>query len=113
MVTCAALVVSTRARQELGGAGLKPITAAPDPHVARIPTSLLEGLGRFLFGATASTRRDSTIRQVRLQVASEQHGCPVRSMAEAEGFEPPMPFDMPVFKTGAFSRSATPPSGGV
>ena len=34
-------------------------------------------------------------------------------MAEAEGFEPPMPFDMPVFKTGAFSRSATPPSGGV
>ena len=37
-------------------------------------------------------------------------GC---EMAEAEGFEPPMPFDMPVFKTGAFSRSATPPSGGV
>lgn len=30
-------------------------------------------------------------------------------MAEAEGFEPPVPCDTSVFKTGAFSRSATPP----
>ena len=113
MVPCAALVVSTTARQELGGAGLRPITAAPDPDVARTSAILLEGVRRSRFGVTASTRCDSTMRQVRLQVASEPHGCPVRSMAEAEGFEPPMPFDMPVFKTGAFSRSATPPSGGV
>jgi hypothetical protein len=30
-------------------------------------------------------------------------------MAEAEGFEPPVPCDTSVFKTGALSRSATPP----
>ena len=30
-------------------------------------------------------------------------------MAEGEGFEPTIPFSMPVFKTGALSRSATPP----
>ena len=30
-------------------------------------------------------------------------------MAEGQGFEPWMPLDMPVFKTGAFNRSATPP----
>ena len=33
-------------------------------------------------------------------------------MAEGQGFEPWMPFDTPVFKTGAFNRSATPPAGG-
>ena len=32
-------------------------------------------------------------------------------MAEAEGFEPPVPCGTSVFKTGAFSRSATPPHG--
>ncbi len=31
-------------------------------------------------------------------------------MAEGQGFEPWMPLDMPVFKTGAFNHSATPPS---
>ena len=30
-------------------------------------------------------------------------------MAEGEGFEPPIPCGIPVFKTGAFNRSATPP----
>ena len=29
--------------------------------------------------------------------------------AEGEGFEPSNPFGLPVFKTGAFNRSATPP----
>ena len=33
-------------------------------------------------------------------------------VAEGEGFEPPLPFDKPVFKTGAFSRSANPPRVG-
>jgi hypothetical protein len=28
------------------------------------------------------------------------------------GFEPTIPFGMPVFKTGAFNRSATPPYHG-
>jgi hypothetical protein len=32
-----------------------------------------------------------------------------RGMAEGEGFEPPIPAGIPVFKTGAFDRSATPP----
>lgn len=27
-------------------------------------------------------------------------------MAEGEGFEPPVPFSTPVFKTGAFDHSA-------
>ena len=31
-------------------------------------------------------------------------------MAEGEGFEPPIPCRIPVFKTGAFNRSATPPA---
>jgi hypothetical protein len=31
-----------------------------------------------------------------------------RKKAEEEGFEPPIPFSMPVFKTGAISHSATP-----
>ena len=30
-------------------------------------------------------------------------------MAEGQGFEPWVPLDTPVFKTGAFDRSATPP----
>ena len=30
-------------------------------------------------------------------------------VAEGEGFEPPIPCGIPVFKTGAFNRSATPP----
>ncbi len=29
--------------------------------------------------------------------------------AEAGGFEPPIPYGMPVFETGAFNHSATPP----
>ena len=32
------------------------------------------------------------------------------SLAEEEGFEPPVPFGTPVFKTGAINRSATPPA---
>ena len=32
-------------------------------------------------------------------------------MAEGVGFEPTLPFGKPVFKTGALSRSATPPAG--
>ena len=31
------------------------------------------------------------------------------SMAEGTGFEPAVAFTTPVFKTGAFNRSATPP----
>jgi hypothetical protein len=31
-------------------------------------------------------------------------------MVEGVGFEPTIPFGMPVFKTGAFDHSATPPS---
>ena len=35
-------------------------------------------------------------------------------MAEGQGFEPWVPLDTPVFKTGAFNHSATPPrSGGI
>ncbi len=30
-------------------------------------------------------------------------------LAEGEGFEPPVPCGTPVFKTGAFVHSATPP----
>gem|GEM_PF-4906073 len=30
-------------------------------------------------------------------------------LAEKEGFEPPIPLGMPVFKTGAFNRSAISP----
>ena len=33
-------------------------------------------------------------------------------LAEGQGFEPWVPFDTSVFKTGAFNRSATPPEGG-
>ena len=33
----------------------------------------------------------------------------VGHLAEEEGFEPPIRLRMPVFKTGAFNRSATPP----
>jgi hypothetical protein len=36
------------------------------------------------------------------------HG-PSIDLAEGEGFEPPIPCGIPVFKTGAFNRSATPP----
>ena len=32
-------------------------------------------------------------------------------MAEEEGFEPSKALTLPVFKTGAFNRSATPPLG--
>ena len=36
-----------------------------------------------------------------------------RKMAEGQGFEPWIGYKpMPVFKTGAFNRSATPPTGG-
>ena len=35
---------------------------------------------------------------------------PSDCVAEGEGFEPPIPCGIPVFKTGAFSRSATPPA---
>src|SRR3972149_5377470 len=35
---------------------------------------------------------------------------PPDSLAEGEGFEPPIPCGIPVFKTGAFNRSATPPA---
>ena len=31
-------------------------------------------------------------------------------MAEGEGFEPPVPCGTPVFKTGSFNHSDTPPS---
>ena len=34
----------------------------------------------------------------------------VKIVAEERGFEPPMSFPTPVFKTGAFNHSATPPS---
>ncbi len=34
-------------------------------------------------------------------------------MAEGVGFEPTMPCGIPVFKTGAFDRSATPPKSFV
>lgn len=34
----------------------------------------------------------------------------VSIVAEERGFEPPMSFPTPVFKTGAFNHSATPPS---
>ena len=43
-----------------------------------------------------------------------QRGVTVASlstMAEGEGFEPPVPCGTPVFKTGAFDHSATPPRG--
>ena len=33
-----------------------------------------------------------------------------RVLAEVEGFEPPNPCGLPVFKTGAFNHSATLPS---
>ena len=33
----------------------------------------------------------------------------LKSFAEKEGFEPPIPFGMPVFKTGAINHSATSP----
>jgi hypothetical protein len=33
-------------------------------------------------------------------------------VAEGEGFEPPRACALPVFKTGAFNRSATPPVSG-
>ncbi len=33
----------------------------------------------------------------------------VSPLAEAEGFEPPIPLSMLVFKTSAFDHSATPP----
>jgi hypothetical protein len=33
-------------------------------------------------------------------------------MAEGQGFEPWVPLDTPVFKTGAFDHSATPPKRG-
>ena len=33
-------------------------------------------------------------------------------MAEGQGFEPWEPLDSPVFKTGAFGHSATPPKDG-
>ena len=39
-----------------------------------------------------------------------QLGGPSKSLAEEEGFEPPVPLGTPVFKTGAFNRSATPPA---
>ena len=32
-------------------------------------------------------------------------------LAEGEGFEPSKPYGLPVFKTGAFNHSATPPGG--
>ena len=35
---------------------------------------------------------------------------PSEDLAEGEGFEPPIPCGIPVFKTGAFNRSATPPT---
>ena len=38
---------------------------------------------------------------------------PSKVMAEGEGFEPPIPCGTPVFKTGAFNRSATPPVVGT
>jgi hypothetical protein len=34
-------------------------------------------------------------------------------MAEGQGFEPWEPLDSPVFKTGAFDHSATPPKDGA
>ena len=36
-------------------------------------------------------------------------GCRMRKKAEAEGFEPPVPFGTTVFKTAAIDHSATPP----
>ena len=36
---------------------------------------------------------------------------PGKKLAEGEGFEPPVPCGTPVFKTGAFDHSATPPRG--
>ncbi len=33
------------------------------------------------------------------------------NLAEREGFEPPIPHGTPVFKTGAFNRSAISPDG--
>ena len=37
---------------------------------------------------------------------------PLCYLAEGTGFEPAVPVGTPVFKTGAFSRSATPPRMG-
>ena len=37
----------------------------------------------------------------------------VSAMAEGVGFEPTMPCGIPVFKTGAIDRSATPPGVSV
>ena len=34
-------------------------------------------------------------------------------LAEGEGFEPPSPCGLTVFKTAAFNRSATPPRAGI
>jgi hypothetical protein len=36
-----------------------------------------------------------------------------KTEAEGEGFEPPIPFGMSVFKTDAIGHSATPPAGVV
>ena len=39
-------------------------------------------------------------------------GKPLKPRAEGVGFEPTRACTLPVFKTGAFNRSATPPWGG-
>ena len=46
-----------------------------------------------------------------LKIRGIKKGCPFEQpfAAEKEGFEPPIPLGMPVFKTGAINRSAISP----
>ena len=51
------------------------------------------------------------LKGLKLPVTSVRYRSPLKTrLVEGVGFEPTIPFGMPVFKTGAFNRSATPPT---
>ena len=86
----------------LGGGPCKLIDCSWWAHPG--PTRLFSGLWR---RPSELGRAKDRKQPVALRPAAINH------FAEAEGFEPPVPFSTTVFKTAAIDHSATPPKAGL
>ena len=82
----------------------RPRVANPPPTAPFATTNNLSpSLGLCEIRALAAVVVFTTIRKSKEQRVSSV------ALAEGEGFEPSKALTLPVFKTGAFNRSATPP----
>ena len=82
-----------------------------DPKIDTLQTfqrPFLAMLVKFFLFVTILTRA-SSVRWVTNKKSIHYRGRTLKSFAEEEGFEPPVPLGTTVFKTAAFDHSAIPP----